>query len=199
MSWLSLIALSLYAAICIGIRSWIHVRETGASPFLNGPEGNGMLAVVSFFSIFAAAAILDLTRIVPLLVESTRLAIGGTIVATLGIGMTMWGQFDMGNSWRVGIDSEERIELVTTGLYAHVRNPIYSGGLLFAFGLVLLVPNAVSLSGLIVVLVVLEIVVRRIEEPYLESVHGLAFRSWASTTSCFLPRLGRLGATSQNP
>ncbi len=153
-----------------------------------------MLAVVSFFGIFAAAAILNLTGIVPLLVESTRLAIGGTIVATLGIGLTMWGQLDMGNSWRVGIDSEERIELVTTGLYAHVRNPIYSGVFLFAFGLVQLVPNAISLSGLIAVLVVLEIVVRRIEEPYLESVHGLAFRSWASTTGRFLPRLGRLGA-----
>ena len=73
----------------------------------------------------------------------------------------------MGESWRIGVDEQERTALVTSGPFAVVRNPIFAGMLPASLGLALLVPNVVALAGLAALLVALEIQVRLVEEPYL--------------------------------
>jgi protein-S-isoprenylcysteine O-methyltransferase Ste14 len=40
--------------------------------------------------------------------------------------MTMVSQYQMGNSWRVGVDPHETTELVSRGLFTVVRNPIFT-------------------------------------------------------------------------
>jgi protein-S-isoprenylcysteine O-methyltransferase Ste14 len=72
------------------------------------------------------------------------LACGGA-----GFALTLAAQLQMGASWRVGVDVRERTELVTSGLFRFVRNPIFSAMLLALAGLALLVPNSVSLLALV--------------------------------------------------
>src|SRR5258708_10181183 len=59
------------------------------------------------------------------------------LLGTLG---TIAAHAQLGSSWRIGIDSL-RTSLVTTGLYAFVRNPIFAGMLLTLIGLVVLAPS----------------------------------------------------------
>jgi protein-S-isoprenylcysteine O-methyltransferase Ste14 len=40
---------------------------------------------------------------------------------------------------------------------------------------------------------VISLIVHRIEKPYLESVHGDAYRRWAASTGRFVPRVTLLG------
>jgi len=51
---------------------------------------------------------------------------------------------DLGHNWSVSLDLRERHTLVTTGVYALVRHPMYAGFWLMALGQVLLLPNWVA-------------------------------------------------------
>jgi len=49
---------------------------------------------------------------------------GAAGLAVAGIALTALAQFAMGDSWRVGVDANERTALVTNGPFAIVRNPM---------------------------------------------------------------------------
>lgn len=51
---------------------------------------------------------------------------------------------DLGHNWSVSLDLRERHTLVTTGIYATVRHPMYSGFWLMAVAQALLLPNWVA-------------------------------------------------------
>ena len=51
---------------------------------------------------------------------------------------------DLGHNWSVSLDLRDRHTLVTTGVYALVRHPMYSGFWLMALGQALLLPNWVA-------------------------------------------------------
>jgi protein-S-isoprenylcysteine O-methyltransferase Ste14 len=51
---------------------------------------------------------------------------------------------DLGANWSVSLDLRERHTLVTTGIYASVRHPMYTGFWLMALAQALLLPNWVA-------------------------------------------------------
>ncbi len=65
---------------------------------------------------------------------------------------TLGAQAAMGNAWRGDVDPEARTELVTTGPFRYVRNPIFTATVVTAFGLALLVPNVLALAMLVAIL-----------------------------------------------
>jgi protein-S-isoprenylcysteine O-methyltransferase Ste14 len=99
-----------------------------------------------------------------------------TAVAVTGIVLTFATQHAMGRSWRIGVDADERTELVTRGAFAIVRNPFFAALLPTSIGLALVVPNALALAGLITLFAALEIEVRLVEEPNLLQTHGDEYR-----------------------
>ena len=83
-------------------------------------------------------------------------------------------------------------ELVTHGVFAFVRNPIFTGmGVLLA-GQQLTVPSVLSAAAFAVFAAAVQVQVRLIEEPYLLRTHGADYRSYASRTGRFVPLAGRL-------
>jgi protein-S-isoprenylcysteine O-methyltransferase Ste14 len=51
---------------------------------------------------------------------------------------------DLGHNWSVSLDLRDRHTLVTTGVYALVRHPMYAGFWLMALGQALLLPNWIA-------------------------------------------------------
>ena len=121
----------------------------------------------------------------------------GALIVVAGICGALLAQLAMGDSWRVGVDESESTELVTTGLFACVRNPIFSFVLLSLAGLLLLVPNSIALVCGVVTLAGTELQVRAVEEPYLERTHGDVYRTYCSRVGRFLPRLDLFRAGEQ--
>lgn len=72
-------------------------------------------------------------------------AIGWCLLA-LSICWVVIAQFQMGKSWRVGIDTHVKTELVIHGLFRISRNPIFLGMIVQLLGLFLVHPDAITLT-----------------------------------------------------
>ena len=116
----------------------------------------------------------------------------GAVVTVVGFLGVLAAQAGMGASWRGGVDATERTELVATGAFAVVRNPIFAAMLTTLAGLTLLVPTVVTAAAWLCLLVAVELQVRLVEEPYLLSTHRQAYASYAAHVGRFMPGLGRL-------
>ena len=125
------------------------------------------------------------------MLDRTGLRYTGAVIALIGILLTVAAQWQMGESWRIGVDPTECTTLVTNGVFGVVRNPIFTAMVVNAVGLTLLVANNVAVVGLVALIVALEIQVRLVEEPYLRATHGPAYANYAARSGRFLPGIGR--------
>jgi protein-S-isoprenylcysteine O-methyltransferase Ste14 len=58
----------------------------------------------------------------------------GVVLCVIGIGLAVWARAHLGRNWGMPMSTKESPELVTTGPYAFVRHPIYTGILLAMLG-----------------------------------------------------------------
>jgi protein-S-isoprenylcysteine O-methyltransferase Ste14 len=117
----------------------------------------------------------------------------GLVLALAGFAGTLAGQVGMGSSWRVGVDPAERTTLVTTGVFAVVRNPVFSAMVAAQAGVTLMVPTWPTVLSLVALVVAVELQVRAVEEPYLRAMHGSSYAEYAGRAGRFVPGIGRMG------
>jgi len=194
-------ALTLYLAglvVAFGARSCIHRRRTGSTGFrgLSGAPGSaewwGATLFAAALVLGAAGPALVLTGTTTPIAMPPAVQWAGLAVAIAGFAGVLAAQAGMGSSWRIGVDTTERTGLVTSGMFAVVRNPIFTAMLTALLGLTLLVPTGVTAAALVCLLLAVEIQVRLVEEPYLIHAHGYAYASYSERVGRFLPGLGRL-------
>lgn len=58
----------------------------------------------------------------------------GVALVFLGVALAIWARFYLGSNWGMPMSLKENPELVTTGPYAYIRNPIYTGVMLAMIG-----------------------------------------------------------------
>jgi protein-S-isoprenylcysteine O-methyltransferase Ste14 len=119
----------------------------------------------------------------------------GVVLAALATWLVWRGQEDMAASWRIGIATAERTELVTRGLFRFCRNPIYLGLEVALAAFCCLLPGYLS-GGLLVLGVVLLQIQARLEEAYLLQQHGAIYTAYRARVGRFLPFTGRCPATA---
>lgn len=86
--------------------------------------------------------------------------------------IVVWfSQSKMANSWRIGIDEDNKTKLVTNGVFSISRNPIFLGIMIANIGLFLVIPNAFTL--LIISLSTISVNTQiRLEEEFLKREFG---------------------------
>jgi protein-S-isoprenylcysteine O-methyltransferase Ste14 len=105
------------------------------------------------------------------------------LVATL-----IWiatAQYQMANSWRIGIDEKNKTSLVTKGVFSLSRNPIFLGMLSTLLGLFLVIPNLATAIVLITGFISVQVQVR-LEEEFLFKMHGQEYEYYCSQTRRWL-------------
>jgi protein-S-isoprenylcysteine O-methyltransferase Ste14 len=114
-----------------------------------------------------------------------------TCLATLGIAFAVWGLLVLGRNWAPSMTGVRKdTELVTTGPYAIVRNPIYSGALVFLPSLALVAANwLMLLPGLLLCAILYKYVGE--EEATLVAHFGDAYREYMTRTPRLVPKLRR--------
>lgn len=129
-------------------------------------------------------AIPELVRRDPVLSGMRWLAVAGALLS-LAVIIECWRR--MGRSWRVAVMPHETTALVTDGLYATIRHPIY------AFNIVLLLCSMVVVPTIPMVLagtplILFMLVKARREERFMRVTHGQAYLDYCQRTGRFLPR-----------
>jgi protein-S-isoprenylcysteine O-methyltransferase Ste14 len=66
--------------------------------------------------------------------SSALMGVVGVVLCALGIGLAIWARTYLGRNWGMPMSRKENPELVTSGPYAYVRHPIYTGMLIAMLG-----------------------------------------------------------------
>ena len=102
-----------------------------------------------------------------------------------GLALMLASLISFGTSFRVGIDQDAPDKLITTGIFAHTRNPIYVAFAFVMLGEFLIFPN--WLVGLYVIgaFVLFHRQVLR-EEAFLREHYGAAYAAYTATVRRYL-------------
>lgn len=112
------------------------------------------------------------------LIEWTPVKMAGAALAVVSVAMLVVARLQLGASFSVKAKAKK---LVTTGLYAKIRNPIYVFGALFLAGIAMVLANWVLLL-ILVVLTPVQIVRARKEEQVLHEAFGEEYERYKAGT-----------------
>lgn len=179
--------MAIYGLVALVWRSFRHRRRTGASGSrLASTTRTGKVAAALMITAHGLALFGVVTRAAS--TAAPALVAVGVAVFAAGLVLVVRAQAAMGDSWRVGVDTNERTELVTHGLFATVRNPIFAGMTLCLAGTALASGSWIAAIAVAAFVVGIELQVRLVEEPYLRRVHGQSFTTYVQRTGRFAPR-----------
>lgn len=94
---------------------------------------------------------------------------------------------DLGKNWSVTLEVREGHQLVTQGVYAHVRHPMYASFLLWGVTQALLIPNwFAGFAGLAAVLALYAVRQSR-EEAMMRDTFGAEYDAYSARTKRLIP------------
>lgn len=172
----------LFTGIAFVLKTLLVSRKLGINPLVlpndDSPYGIvgkyfkltvlGIFLYIATISLFPALHLFNLPVSRP---DYPLFSFAGIGIMMFALVWTIIAQVHMKDAWRIGINPEEKGELITNGLFGISRNPVFFGMMLSLLGLFLLKPNCPSLLFLLLGYVLIQIQVR-FEEEYLQGVHG---------------------------
>ncbi len=115
------------------------------------------------------------------LIDGTAVRVVGVVVLTFGLIILIWAFISFGRSWRVGMDLKTPGELVTTGIFARTRNPIYVFLILWFVGTFLIHGTLIFLIFALLAIGHLHYQILR-EEKFLIGLYGQPFKDYCART-----------------
>lgn len=109
----------------------------------------------------------------------------GVLFCLAGLSFLLGSLISFGQSFRVGIDTEHPDKLVTTGVFAFSRNPIYTAFAFILFGQFLIFPNWILLIYLAAGIWLFHRQVLR-EEDYLKKHYGQEYLEYCKQVRRYL-------------
>ncbi|MEO8436672.1 MAG: isoprenylcysteine carboxylmethyltransferase family protein [Pyrinomonadaceae bacterium] len=193
--FLPLYVLAYFAAAFVW-RSFLVRRSTGVNPYIAGDKNTahgyaaflfrliflGCLVVVALYAFWPEGY----RYLMPIPgLQLPFVVYLGLILLITSLSLIVVAQAQMGESWRIGFDSDSKTALVQKGLYRWSRNPIFLGMRATLVGLFLTLPNVVTLVIMILGNALLQIQVR-LEEAYLLKTHGESYQAYCQQTNRWL-------------
>ena len=176
--FLGIVLTRVYLLRRAGTRA-MHFGRLDKTDFLIPP-----FALFYFYTVFAAA--FNLPRVsTQTFFHSELLSWVGILLCIVGLVLLLLSLVAFGKSFRVGIDVDHADKLVTTGVFAFSRNPIYVAFGLVLFGQFLVFPNWVLLVYLAAGIWLFHRQVLR-EEEFLRQHYGQAYLEYCRRVRRYL-------------
>lgn len=192
-----LLICSIISTACVGIY-WLTVavksilirRVIRKDPNVIPRELTGQLMRIVWFPVVATWICypwLHLPRPATVPIEWTVAAVAGVAAAVFALAASFHCWREMGASWRIGIDPNEKTEMIVSGAYRYVRHPIYALSILLVWATLAANPSIVMLvvAALHTALMATEAVR---EEKHMLATHGQAYADYIKTVGRFIPR-----------
>ena len=186
---------TIYLALAVFWRTLLVYRRTGVNPFTLSAADDAYGYVGKAFKVVIAACAVTVVmyaypRSARWLVPIPELAIPwltitGWVLLVSSLVWVLIAQAQMGASWRIGIDSANRTELVQIGLFRISRNPIFLSMKVTLLGLFLVAPTAATFAILVAGEILVQVQVR-LEEAHLAGMHGEQYRAYRETVRRWL-------------
>jgi protein-S-isoprenylcysteine O-methyltransferase Ste14 len=109
----------------------------------------------------------------------------GVFFCLMGLSLLLWSLISFRRSFRIGIDADHPDELITDGVFALSRNPIYVAFVLILTGEFLIFPNWITLIYLGAATWLVNRQVLR-EEDYLKGHYGEAYGAYCGRVRRYL-------------
>lgn len=119
------------------------------------------------------------------LFQSEPAAWTGVFLCSVGLLLLSWSLISFGRSFRIGIDVERPDKLITTGIFAISRNPIYVAFAFILIGQFLIFPNVIFLTYLIGAAWLIHRQVLR-EESCLKQLYGADYTMYCNKVRRYL-------------
>ena len=143
--------------VLFGVKSAVQYRTTGSTGF-RGVSGRPLSLEWWGGVLFVVALVLGLAGCVLAVQDRWQIDTPawmpyvGVVLAVVGFATTLAAQLQMGTSWRIGVNPDESTELVSSGMFRWVRNPIFSAMTLALIGIAGMVPSIVSVLAVLVLI-----------------------------------------------
>ena len=175
----------------IFISRTIFMRLKGIRPFVLGIGKrifNALLELSFFFGLFIWTVEV-ITHSLDLgfhffqnpsyyyLFDAVPLKIFGVLLCILALFFFISALISFKSSWRVGIDTKQPGELITTGVFSITRNPIFLFIDLYFIGTFLIYGNVFFLISVVIVVCGMHSQILK-EEKFLEEKYGKAYREY---------------------
>lgn len=113
----------------------------------------------------------------------------GGLTAALALWLFARSHSDLGNMWSVTLELREKHKLITSGLYAHVRHPMYMSIILMYAGKAILVPNLVVIAGELAAMAALAFIRVPKEERMMIEEFGEEYQRYMAAVGGIVPKL----------
>jgi protein-S-isoprenylcysteine O-methyltransferase Ste14 len=112
----------------------------------------------------------------------------GAAVTVAGLLFAVWAREHLGRNWSRSVTIKQDHELITTGPYAVVRHPIYTGSLAGFLGMAIAISQVRGVIALVLMFFVFWAKLR-LEEEWMRSHFGEAYATYAHQTAALAPYL----------
>jgi protein-S-isoprenylcysteine O-methyltransferase Ste14 len=111
----------------------------------------------------------------------------GAVCLAAGLWIFARSHADLGPNWSITLEVREGHQLVTRGIYRHVRHPMYCGLLVYALGQALVVPNWIAGPSYGLAMVILCVFRLGPEERMMLDEFGAEYMAYMSRTKRLIP------------
>ena len=159
------------------------MREPQAHRFLR------LLVLVATFSLLLSPSLVALGPLVRrFLPNHPAIRDLGVALAGLGISLMIWARRHLGRYWSDNVEIKTDHQLISTGPYARLRHPIYTGMLVGIAGSAIAVGEWRGVGAFLLLLTNYVIKARK-EDRILRKKFGAAFEEYEHRTGFLVPRL----------
>lgn len=171
----------IYYGVLFVLNSYLAFRKNGKNPYVLGRSAGiigfvertiktiGIIVPIVIVVSIASPTVYSL--LLPIqYIENIWVAGAGMFFMLIGFAVCVVAQYYMKTSWRIGIAVDEKVSLVSTGIYGLSRNPFFVGTFLTYFGFFFVLPNIVSFTSGVLYYMLIQIQVRLEEENMAKSL-----------------------------
>lgn len=163
-------------------------KRTGINPYVLAHDDGAGGVIARWFRIVLVltGGLCALPWIAPVILTEFGIGAGwswsrsfGLVVLGASLVLMLWAQWQMSDSWRIGLDHKHASVLRTEGIFSISRNPVFLSMRLQLLGVALVLPGAASLLLWALGELCMQVQVR-LEEEFLLARHGEEYRTYCS-------------------